>query len=44
LLAPIVDAQLANVLLSRILAMDETHIKAGRQEKGKLNQGYFWPV
>lgn len=44
LLSPIVDAQLVNVLLSRILAMDETHIKAGRQEKGKLHQGYFWPL
>jgi len=30
--------------LSRILAMDETYIKAGRQEKGKLHQGYFWSV
>jgi len=44
LLLPIVDAQLANVLLSRVLAMDETPIKAGRREKGKLHQGYFWPV
>lgn len=44
LLAPIVDAQLANVLLSRILAMDETYIKAGRKEKGKMRQAYFWPL
>ena len=44
LLAPIVDAQLSNVLLSRILAMDETHIKAGRKEKGKLRHAYFWPL
>ena len=44
LLSPIVDAQLANVLLSRILAMDETPIKAGRKQKGKMRQAYFWPV
>jgi transposase len=44
LLAPIVDAQLANVLLSRILAMDETYIKAGRKQKGKMRQAYFWPL
>lgn len=44
LLAPIVDAQLANVLLSRILAMDETYIKAGRKQKGKMRQAYLWPV
>ncbi len=44
LIAPIVDAQLANVLLSRILAMDETYIKAGRKEKGKMRQAYFWPL
>ena len=24
--------------------MDETPTKAGRQEKGKLRQGYFWPI
>lgn len=44
LLAPIVDAQLANILLSRILAMDETYIKAGRKQKGKMRQAYFWPL
>lgn len=44
LLSPIVDAQLGNVLQSRLLAMDETPIKAGRQEKGKMHQAYFWPL
>jgi len=44
LLSPIVDVQLANILLSKILAMDETPIKAGRQQKGKMRQGYLWPV
>jgi VanZ family protein len=44
LLSPIVDAQMANVLLSRILAMDETYIKAGRKQKGKMRQAYFCPL
>jgi transposase len=44
LLSPIVDVQLVNILLSKILAMDETPIKAGRQKKGKMRQGYLWPV
>jgi transposase len=44
LLAPIVDAQARHVLRSRVLAMDETPIKAGRREKGKMRQAYFWPV
>ena len=44
LLRPIVDAQYQHILLSRVLAMDETPIKAGRQTKGKMRQGYFWPM
>lgn len=44
LLTPIVDAQLQHILLSRILAMDETPIKAGRKQKGKMRQAYFWPL
>lgn len=44
LLAPIVDAQMENILLSRVLAMDEVPNKAGRLEKGKMRQAYFWPV
>lgn len=44
LLAPIHRAQLAHVLSSRVLAMDETPIKAGRRKPGKLHQGYFWPL
>ena len=44
LITPIVDAQSRHVLQSRVLAMDETPIKAGRQKKGKLRQGYFWPI
>ena len=34
LLEPIVRAQLGSILDSRVLAMDETPIRAGRKEKG----------
>lgn len=44
LLEPIVDAQREHILQSRVLAMDETPIKAGRKQKGKMRQGYYWPV
>ncbi len=44
LLAPIVDAQKANILRSKVLAMDETPIKAGRDKKGSMKQGWFWPM
>ena len=44
LLRPIVDAQSRNLLQGRVLAMDETPIKAGRKKKGKMNQAYFWPM
>ena len=44
LLRPIVEAQLRHVLQSKVLAMDETPIKAGRKERGKLKRGYFWPI
>lgn len=44
LLRPIVEAQLAHVLLSKVLAMDETPIKASREHKGKMKTGYFWPI
>lgn len=44
LLAPIVEAQSQHQLLSRVLAMDETPIKAGREKQGKMRQAYFWPV
>ena len=49
LLRPIVDAQTENVLRSRVLAMDETPIKAGHQgragpQKGKMKTGWFWPL
>jgi transposase len=44
LLEPIYDALLASILQSQVLTMDETPIKAGRQGKGKLHTGYFWPL
>ncbi len=46
LLEPIVDAQMKSVLQSRVLAMDETPIKAGKskKKKGRMHQGYYWPL
>ena len=44
LLRPLAAAQLRHILQSKVLAMDETPIKAGRAGKGKLNTGWFWPV
>lgn len=44
LLKPIYDAQLNNILLSKVLAMDETPIKAGRAKPGKMKQTWFWPI
>ena len=44
LLKPIHDAQLRNVLKSRVLAMDETPSKAGRKSKGKLQTTWYWPI
>ena len=43
LLEPIYDAQFNAIRSSRVMAMDETPIKAGRSE-GKMKAGYFWPV
>jgi transposase len=44
LLEPIYQALVSSILQSKVLAMDETPIKAGRQGKGKLHTGYFWPI
>jgi len=44
LLEPIYDAQFASVRASRVKAMDETPIKAGKSGHGKMHTGYFWPV
>lgn len=44
LLAPIYEAQFDSIRASRVKAMDETPIKAGRAGPGKMGTGYFWPV
>lgn len=44
LLELIYEAQFRHVLLSRILAIDETPIKAGRKEKGKMRLCWYWPI
>jgi len=44
LLKPIHDAQLKHILRSKVLAMDETPIKAGRSKPGKMKQTWFWPI
>jgi transposase len=44
LLRPIHDAQWRHLLQSKVLAMDETPIKAGRAGKGKLKTTWYWPV
>jgi transposase len=44
LLDPIYGAQFASILLSEVLAMDETPIRAGPKGKRKMKTGYFWPI
>ena len=44
LLEPIYEAQLDSIRASRVKAMDETPIKAGRTGQGKMKGGYFWPI
>ena len=44
LLRPIYDAQWRHLLRSRVLAMDETPIKAGRKKKGQLQATWYWPI
>lgn len=41
---PIYGAQFGSIRASRVKAMDETPIKAGRAGPGKMKAGYFWPV
>jgi transposase len=44
LLRPVYEAQWRHVLQSRVLAMDETPIKAGKAGKGKLKTTWYWPI
>ena len=43
-LAPIANAQLQSILQSKLLAIDETPIKAGREKKGKMRLAWYWPI
>lgn len=44
LLEPIYAAQLESIRTGRVIAMDETPIKAGRSGHGKMRTAYFWPL
>ena len=45
LLRPVYDAQLRHILRSKIVAMDETPIRAGREHgKAKMHRAWLWPV
>lgn len=44
LLTPIYCAQRESILQSKTLAMDEVPIKAGRKQKGKMQQTWYWPI
>jgi transposase len=44
LLAPIYEAQLASIRDSRVKAMDETPIKAGKAGPGSMKSAFFWPI
>ena len=44
LLTPIYDAQFRSILESKVIAMDETPIRAGRVGPGKMRTAWFWPV
>ena len=49
LLEPIYQATLDSILSSKVLAMDETPIRAGRKQqdpphRGEMKRAYFWPL
>lgn len=44
LVEPVYDALVESIRKSRVKIIDETPIKAGRKEKGKMRKAYFWPV
>lgn len=44
LLCPVYEAQWQHILQSKVLAMDETSIKAGRQQKGQIQATWYWPI
>ena len=44
LLRPIYDALLRSILQSKVLALDETPVKAGLKKKGTMQQAWYWPL
>lgn len=44
LLEPIYESQFKSILSGKLIRMDEIPVKAGRKERGKMNQSYFWPI
>ena len=44
LLEPVRGAQWESILESRVIAMDETAIRAGRTGPGKMRSAKLWPV
>ncbi|MCL6272328.1 transposase, partial [Sansalvadorimonas sp. 2012CJ34-2] len=44
LLRAVYNALLESILASRVVAIDETPIKAGHKEKGKMQNAWFWPI
>jgi len=44
LLEPIHQAQLRHILQSKTLCIDETPVKAGRNKKGTMSLGWYWPI
>lgn len=44
LLEPIFEALVESIRSGRVKIIDETPIKAGRKQKGKMRAAYFWPV
>lgn len=49
LLEPVYTAQMESIMASKVLAMDETPIMAGRKmrdppHRGKMKRAYFWPI
>ncbi|MBT6272859.1 MAG: transposase, partial [Chromatiales bacterium] len=44
LLAPIYQAQLRHILQSKVLCIDETPVKAGRNKPGTMAIAWYWPI
>lgn len=49
LLEPVHEAQLGSILMSEVVAMDETPLKVGRKkrpppQRGAMKTGYLWPI